>query len=108
MEHLGIEAAFFATQVPGDVVDLAWGRPGRIKGLVLCVPMLLDARPFERVARRLLMISGDAGISDQTTLSAQGTSRQRSDIYSRGTSPRAGPTSSPTERRRWRPQSFGS
>ena len=72
MEHLDIEAAFFATQVPGDVADLAWALPDRIKGLALCVPMRLDARPFERVARRLLMISGDAGISDQMTLSAQG------------------------------------
>jgi SAM-dependent methyltransferase len=72
MEHLDIEAAFFAAQVPGDVADLAWARPDQIKGLVLCVPMRLDARPFERVAPQLLMISGDAGISDQTTLSAQG------------------------------------
>jgi hypothetical protein len=24
MEHLRLEAAFFATQVPGDVADLAW------------------------------------------------------------------------------------
>ena len=71
MDHLGLEAAFFATQVPGDVADLAWGRPDRIKGLVLCVPMRLDARPFERVAPRLLMISGEMGLSAQMTRSAQ-------------------------------------
>ena len=61
MDHLGVEVAFFATQVPGDVADLAWGRPERIKGLVLCVPTRLDPRPFERVAPRLLMISGELG-----------------------------------------------
>ena len=71
MEHLGLEAAFFATQVPGDVADLAWGRPDRIKGLVLCVPMRLDARPFERVAPRLLMISGETGLSAEMTRRAQ-------------------------------------
>ncbi len=71
MEHLGLEAAHFATQVPGDIAGLASGRPDRIKGLVLCVPMRLDARPFERVASRLLMISGELGLSAQMTLSAQ-------------------------------------
>jgi SAM-dependent methyltransferase len=71
MDHLGVEVAFFATQVPGDVADLAWGRPERIKGLVLCVPTRLDARPFERVAPRLLMISGELGLSAQMTRSAQ-------------------------------------
>ena len=71
MDHLGLEAAFFATQVPGDVADLAWGRPERIKALVLCVPMRLDARPFEHVAPRLLMISGELGLSAHMTRSAQ-------------------------------------
>jgi SAM-dependent methyltransferase len=70
MDHLGLEAAFFATQVPGDVADLAWEWPDRIKGLVLCVPMRLDARPFEHVAPRLLMISGELGLSAQMTRSA--------------------------------------
>jgi hypothetical protein len=71
MEHLRLEAALFATQVPGDVADLAWELADRIKGLVLCVPMRLDARPFERVAPRLLMISGETGLSAQMTRSAQ-------------------------------------
>ena len=68
---MSLEVAFFATQVPGDIADLAWGRPERIKGLVLCVPMRLDARPFERVAPRLLMISGELGLSAQMTRSAE-------------------------------------
>ncbi len=70
MDHLGVETAFFAAQVPGDIADLAWGRPDRIKGLLLCVPTRLDARPFERVAPRLLMISGEKGLSAQVTRSA--------------------------------------
>ena len=61
MEHLDIEAAFFAAQVPGDVADLAWARPDQIKGLVLCVPMRLDARPFERVAPRVGPTSSPTG-----------------------------------------------
>ena len=71
IEHLGLEAAHFATQLPGDIAGLASGQPDRIKGLVLCVPMRLDARPFERVASRLLMISGELGLSAQMTLNAQ-------------------------------------
>jgi SAM-dependent methyltransferase len=67
MEHLGLEAACFATQMPGDVAGLAAERPERISSLVLCVPVRLDAGPFERVAPRLLMISGDAGLSAETT-----------------------------------------
>jgi ubiquinone/menaquinone biosynthesis C-methylase UbiE len=63
MEHLRLEAAHFATQVPGDIAGLAATLPERISGLVLCVPMRLDARPLERVAPRLLMISGDTGLS---------------------------------------------
>ena len=34
MDHLGLEAAFFATQVPGDVADLAGG--GRNGSRVSC------------------------------------------------------------------------
>jgi hypothetical protein len=53
--------------MPGDVAGLAAELSERISGLVLCVPTRLDARPFERVAPRLLMISGDAGLSAETT-----------------------------------------
>jgi SAM-dependent methyltransferase len=66
MEHLRLEAAYFATQMPGDLAGLAAARPERISGLVLCVPVRLDAQPFARVAPRLLMISGDTGLSAET------------------------------------------
>ena len=52
--------------MPGDVAGLAAGLPERIGGLVLCVPMRLDPQPFERVASRLLMISGEAGLGAET------------------------------------------
>ena len=71
MEHLGLETAFFATQIPGDVANFAWRLPDRIKGLVLCVPTRLDALPFERVASRLLMISGETGLSAEMARRAQ-------------------------------------
>src|ERR1700674_4011954 len=70
MQHLGLAAAYFATQVPGDIAGLALGRPERIAGLVLCVPTRLDPAPFERVAPRLLMISGETGMTAETTLRA--------------------------------------
>jgi ubiquinone/menaquinone biosynthesis C-methylase UbiE len=67
MDHLRLEAACFATQMPGDVAGLAAERPERISGLVLCVPTRLDPRPFERIASRLLMIAGETGLSAETT-----------------------------------------
>jgi SAM-dependent methyltransferase len=67
MGHLGLAAAHFATQVPGDVAGLAAAMPERIGGLVLCVPTRLDPQPFEGVASRLLMLSGEAGLSVGTT-----------------------------------------
>ena len=67
MRHLGLETAHFATQMPGDVADLAARFPERIDGLMLCVPTRLDARPFERVASRLLMIGGETGLTAETT-----------------------------------------
>jgi hypothetical protein len=44
MQHLQLEAACFATQIPGDIADLAAQFPERITGLVLCVPTRLDTR----------------------------------------------------------------
>jgi ubiquinone/menaquinone biosynthesis C-methylase UbiE len=71
LDHLRLEVGHFATQVPGDIVGLAEEHPERIAGLVLCVPTRLDARPFARVADRLLMISGELGLSAQMTLRAK-------------------------------------
>jgi hypothetical protein len=52
MQHLQLEAACFATQIPGDIADLAAQFPERVIGLVLCVPTRLDTRAFAHVAPR--------------------------------------------------------
>ena len=67
MDHLGIEAAHVATQVPGDIVELVETTAARVAGVVLIVPTRLDAGPFAGVADRLLMISGDKGLTVDTT-----------------------------------------
>ena len=66
MDHLRLEKACFATQVPIDIAGLAAARPERISGLVLCAPTRLDPRPFAAVASRLLMIRGEIGLSAET------------------------------------------
>src|SRR5262245_2031427 len=66
MQHLQLEAACFATQIPGDIADLAAQFPERVTGLVLCVPTRLDTRAFAHGARRLLIIAGEAGLSAET------------------------------------------
>jgi SAM-dependent methyltransferase len=67
MQHLQLDAACFATQIPGDIADLVAQSPDRISGLVLCVPTRIDPRPFAHIAPRLLMIAGEVGLSAETS-----------------------------------------
>ncbi|MGD9803142.1 MAG: class I SAM-dependent methyltransferase [Hyphomicrobiaceae bacterium] len=67
MDHLGLETAHVATQVPGDIAELVETAEARIAGVVLIVPTRLDAGPFAAVSERLLMISGDKGLTVEMT-----------------------------------------
>jgi len=67
MDHLGLEAAHVATQVPGDIAEFVEAARARVAGVVLIVPTRLDAGAFAGVADRLLMISGDKGLTVDTT-----------------------------------------
>ena len=71
LDHLGIDRAHFATQMPGDLAELAMTYPARIAGLVFCVPTRLDPGPFTQVADRLTMISDEHGMSHAATERAQ-------------------------------------
>ena len=66
-DHLGIGVAHVATQMPGDIADLAAGFPSRLGGIVLCVPSRLDPVPFDAVGDRLLMICGEHGLTADVT-----------------------------------------
>jgi SAM-dependent methyltransferase len=66
MDHLGLARAHVATQVASDVAGFAVQHPERIGGLVLCAATRIDPAPFADVAPRLLMISGDEGLTAQT------------------------------------------
>jgi ubiquinone/menaquinone biosynthesis C-methylase UbiE len=66
-DHLGLGAAHVATQVPGDVAGFAAVYPERIAGLTFCVPTRLDPAPFAALAGRVLMIAGDAGLTETLT-----------------------------------------
>lgn len=70
-DHLGIGVAHVATQMPGDIADLAAGFAARLGGIVLCVPTRLDPTPFEVIADRLLMICGEHGLTAEVTARAQ-------------------------------------
>jgi SAM-dependent methyltransferase len=70
MDHLGLARAHVATQVASDVAQFAADHPERIGGLVLCAPTRLDPAPFEKTAARLLLISGDKGLTAQTAEAA--------------------------------------
>jgi SAM-dependent methyltransferase len=69
-EHFGVGTAFIATQMPGDVGELAACYPERIAGAVFCTPNRLDPQPFAAIANRLLLIAGERGLTAGTTARA--------------------------------------
>jgi len=70
MDDLGFEAAHIATQIPGDIAEFVTMADARIDGVVLIVPTRLDAEPFVGVSDRLLMLSGERGLTAATTAGA--------------------------------------
>jgi ubiquinone/menaquinone biosynthesis C-methylase UbiE len=70
MDHLGFPAAHIATQMPGDIAELVARAADRVGGVVLIVPTRLDAEPFAGVSDRLLMLSGEKGLTAATTATA--------------------------------------
>jgi ubiquinone/menaquinone biosynthesis C-methylase UbiE len=65
MDHLGLARVHVATQVASDVAGFAAQYSHRIAGLVLCAPTRIDPAAFEQIAPRLLLISGDKGLTAQ-------------------------------------------
>jgi SAM-dependent methyltransferase len=70
-DHLGIGAAHVATQMPGDIARLAASFGERLAGIVLCVPTRLDPVSFEAMPARLLMITGESGLTAEVTARAE-------------------------------------
>lgn len=62
-DHLGLGAAHIAAGMPVDVVAFAPAHRHRIAGLVFCAPSRLDVEAFAPFADRLLLISGDRGMT---------------------------------------------
>jgi len=67
LDHLAIQRAHIATQMPGDIAGLASRHDTRLAGVVLCVPTRLDPAQFQRVGDRVLMISGAGGLTADVT-----------------------------------------
>ncbi|MBP2148864.1 methyltransferase domain-containing protein [Xanthobacter flavus] len=64
-DHLGIEAAHVATQMPGSLAGFAAAHPGRIAGLLFHEPVGCEPAAFADVADRLTVLAGDGGTSSQ-------------------------------------------
>ena len=71
LDHFGLATAFVATQMSGDVADLARRCPERIAGLLLCTPSRLDPAPFAAVAAQTVMIAGERGMTAEVTARAE-------------------------------------
>lgn len=70
LDHLGLGVAHLATQMPGDIAGIAARFPERLGGVVLCTPTRLDPSPFAAVGDRLLMVSGQGGLTADVTARA--------------------------------------
>jgi ubiquinone/menaquinone biosynthesis C-methylase UbiE len=70
-DHLGVARAHIAAQVPGDIAGFVAEHPDRVGGLALVVPVRLDAEPFGSIANRVLLISGETGLTPRVTLAAE-------------------------------------
>ena len=68
--HLGIERAFVATQMPGDIADLSTVRPDCVAGLTLVIPSRITTAPFQPLGHRLMMITGETGVPAETVRAA--------------------------------------
>ncbi|MFG1210713.1 methyltransferase domain-containing protein [Xanthobacter flavus] len=64
-DHLGLDAAHVATQMPGSLAGFAAAHPERIAGLLFHEPIGCDPAAFEAVAGRLTVLAGDGGTSSQ-------------------------------------------
>ena len=70
LDHLGLGRVHIATQIPGDIAELAALHPDHLAGIVLCAPFYLDPAPFILLADRLLMVSGEHGPGFDVTVRA--------------------------------------
>ncbi len=68
--HLGLTKAHIATQIPGSVAGLIQASPDRVAGLLFNEPIGFDPAAFQGVAERVVILSGDGGISAQVAASA--------------------------------------
>jgi SAM-dependent methyltransferase len=70
LDHLGIQQAHVAAQIPGDIADLVAQHGDRVAGVVLCVPTRLDPVAFTKAAARTLLISAEQGMTGPVTARA--------------------------------------
>ena len=68
LDHLGMERAHFAAQMPGDLAGLAVACADRIAGVTLVVPVRLDPAPFVALGERVAIITGDSGVSVEASV----------------------------------------
>lgn len=69
-DHLGLKQAHVATQIPRNVAGFAAAHPHRIAGLLFHEPVSIDPAPFTALAERLVILSGDGGLSSVVAASA--------------------------------------
>jgi SAM-dependent methyltransferase len=69
-DHLGLERAFMATQMPGDIAGFCTAHPERIAGLALIVASRIAPAAFAPLADRVMVLAGESGIPTDTAAAA--------------------------------------
>ncbi len=62
-DHLDLQRAHVATQLPAEISDFVRENPQRIAGLLCMEAIGLDSAPFQSVADRMVIVAGDRGMS---------------------------------------------
>ncbi len=70
LDRLGLDRAFIATQMPGDIAEFCLAQPHRVGAVALVVASRIEPDAFRALANRLLMITGNSGIPSEAAARA--------------------------------------
>jgi SAM-dependent methyltransferase len=66
LDHLGLERAYLATQMPGDIAGFTAAYPERIAGIALVIASRINPSAFSPFGDRVLVLAGESGIPTDT------------------------------------------
>ena len=65
-DHLGLDRAFMATQMPGDIAGFCRTESDRVAGVCLVIPSRINPAAFTPLGERVMVLAGESGIPTDT------------------------------------------